>query len=472
MDELVIESSTGEVTLSLAWEGEPTGTAADATRGQLRVAVRGNPVWYGETSDHGFEWSWVELVEFLGESWRYLVLEEGTPLGVAIDTAPRMLAAAEAVLEADGPAAASADRELLYAFTHTHDLSEAVQGANLPAIWVIRDGSNGWICTPGWIGRVPVDELLKMLVQLGDAIIARLASSTDMRAVAALGAWNSRQQLSRLEIIEAATGYPAELVADVESAFLADDERDWHVARSDVLLAAARLLGPLPLATLAPILTAVRRIPPVATPVLDELSRHALEVLEAAQHEQPYEQGYTLALWLRAQHGIEQASGRVDPDALLSNWGVPTEQIALDLVDLDAIGCWGDHHGPGIVLNTDGAHAQSVGGLRATLAHEIAHLLVDRAGSLPLAEVLGGRTARHVEQRARAFAAELLLPRARAASLFVEPGIALDRALADVMSVYGVSSEVVAWQVRNSREPVEERVRRFFSGRVSRPLQY
>ena len=39
------------------------------------------------------------------------------------------------------------------------------------------------------------------------------------------------------------------------------------------------------------------------------------------------------------------------------------------------------------------------------------HRLADRSTSLPLVEVLVGRTAKHVEQRARAFAAELLLPR-------------------------------------------------------------
>ena len=36
---------------------------------------------------------------------------------------------------------------------------------------------------------------------------------------------------------------------------------------------------------------------------------------------------------------------------------------------------------------------------------------MDREGSLPLVEVLGGRTPEWIEKRARAFAAELLLPR-------------------------------------------------------------
>ena len=52
--------------------------------------------------------------------------------------------------------------------------------------------------------------------------------------------------------------------------------------------------------------------------------------------------------------------------------------------------------------------------MRATFAHEIAHLLLDRTTALPLAEVLGGRPVGNTEERARAFAAQLLLPKEEA----------------------------------------------------------
>ena len=94
MDELVIKSSTGEIEFSLRWAADSsTDQAAHATLGRLRLAVRGQPVWHGDDADVGFEWTWIELLEFLADSWRYLVLEDGTPLGVALGTAPRMLAA-------------------------------------------------------------------------------------------------------------------------------------------------------------------------------------------------------------------------------------------------------------------------------------------------------------------------------------------------------------------------------------------
>ena len=53
-----------------------------------------------------------------------------------------------------------------------------------------------------------------------------------------------------------------------------------------------------------------------------------------------------------------------------------------------------------MLLNLDARYASSSGRRRATLAHEICHLLVDRGSALPLVEVLGGRTAEHVERRA------------------------------------------------------------------------
>lgn len=473
MDELVIRSSTGEIEFSLRWVADgSTDQAAHATLGHLRLALRGQPVWHGDDADTGFEWTWIELLEFLADSWRYLVLEDGTPLGVAVDTAPRMLAAAEAATQIAGPAVADTDLEQLHAFVATHDLSGAVQGADLPPAWVVRDGLTGWLCTDHWTGRAPAAELTQMLNELGEAIAARLVACSDARAVAAVGSWRARENLSRLDVIEAATGFPRNLVEEVESAFFARDERNWLAPESDVLLAAARMVGPLPLDTLDPILQAIRGMPSVNTPELDQLSEAATAVVQAAADERPYEQGYVLATWLRAEPRTVQVGGRIDPHALLHRWGVPVVEVALELASLDAIGCWGSQHGPGVVINVDGAHANSKAGRRATLAHEVAHLLVDRKGSLPLAEVLGGRTALHVEQRARAFAAELLLPRTLAVSEFLDSDSDYELLLKRVMKSFGVSAELIAWQVRNSRAPLEAGLRRFLSQYVPQPHQY
>lgn len=95
MDELVARTSDGDIEIALSWlTGPSQPTGAEATRGRLRASLRGRAVWYGEDKATGLEWTWIEFLEFLAESWLYLVIEDGAPLGVALDTAPRMLAAA------------------------------------------------------------------------------------------------------------------------------------------------------------------------------------------------------------------------------------------------------------------------------------------------------------------------------------------------------------------------------------------
>ncbi len=86
-------------------------------------------------------------------------------------------------------------------------------------------------------------------------------------------------------------------------------------------------------------------------------------------------------------------------------------EIEID-AGIDAVAVWGDCHGPAVLLNINPRpRASTTNGRRSTLAHEICHLLADRAHALPVAEVLGGQAPRRTEQRANAFAAEGLLPR-------------------------------------------------------------
>ena len=125
-----------------------------------------------------------------------------------------------------------------------------------------------------------------------------------------------------------------------------------------------------------------------------------------------------------------------------------------------------------MLLNSDARHAGNSGRRRATLAHEICHLLVDRAASLPLVEVLGGKTAKHTEQRARAFAAELLLPREIAAQVFSDFEGDEARAVRSLRSRFGVSSELLAWQARNSSYPLAPQSRQFLASLVRNPSEF
>jgi Zn-dependent peptidase ImmA (M78 family) len=180
----------------------------------------------------------------------------------------------------------------------------------------------------------------------------------------------------------------------------------------------------------------------------------------------PFEQGYRVAMWLRERLSISRAP--IDPTALLADWGVGLAHEELPTRLIDAVACWGPVHGPEVIVNSTGRHSSGLAGRRATLAHEIAHLLIDRHKFLPLAEVLGGRMPRATEARARAFAAELLLPRSvagEALAISKDPESDVRR----LCRRYSVSREIVAWQARNSMVPLRASVAAHLRRLVSRP---
>ena len=193
MDELVAESGDGDIEVALTWSnGDEWSTGAEATRGDLWVSLRGTPVWYGHDEREGFEWSWIELLEFLAEYWLYLSVEDGPPLGVALDAAPRMLAAAEAAIESGAPLGSRVEREQLEAYRATHDLAEAVQGAVLPPLWIVRDGYSGWVASTTMTATAPIAELMDVLTRVGNFIASRLHGMTDDRSIMAVQSWHDR----------------------------------------------------------------------------------------------------------------------------------------------------------------------------------------------------------------------------------------------------------------------------------------
>ena len=457
MDELVAATTGGEVefvltrsTASAPLVPADETTQVEAVYGRVKASIDGRAIWCGDDEATGFEWTWIELLEFLGDCWRYIALEDGAPLGVAPSTVPRMLAAVDFEIERAGPVEGDFDIDQLEAFRETHDLAEAFGGAVLPPLWVVREGNLGWVTSDDHFAAAPFNDILAMLEQVGDFVAKAVDNADDPRSQHAIRTWLNRSKCDRLSVIEAATGYSSELIAEIESAFYGADERTWDNLESDELLAAARLVGPQPPTTLRSILAAVRDVGSHPSFELDALSDEASKIVTELQDQPPYAQGHGLATWLRKQRQLVEPSGRVDPEQFLASLAVPVMTSRFGLADIDAIGCWGPRHGPTVLLNLDGPSASSTGRRRATLAHELCHLLVDRVGALPLAEVLGGRSPKYVEQRAGTFAAELLLPRHIAGHEFVRYGDDHEAAIRSLRARYLVSTELLAWQIRNS----------------------
>lgn len=479
MDELVMRFGSDDgLLLDLTWEAScldasVVRTAASATRASLRLSIRGQVLWQGDEPNQGFPWTWIELLEYLAHAWPYLVWEEGLPFALRPAGPAAIEAQAEARWDELSAGARESEEVELEAFEEVHDLARAVQGASLRPVWIVREGDLCWVCADKRVLERPFQEVIATLEGTGEAIAERLrALSGEERSALALKAWQERIEVAPTEAVLIATGLSEDVLEQVEagrSRTSAWELRGEGFERNE-MLAAARLAGGLPPAAVAAVVERVRSVPRIRTPELDNTASLAADAIASAEGGPAFEQGLALAGWLRNVRGIG-LDQRVDPDGLLADWGVKVENLELRAPDVDAFACWGPRHGPAVFINKTGRHNLSVGGVRATLAHEIAHLLLDRRGALPLAEVLGGRTSVFAEARARAFAAELLLPSDRAGAAMAAADDP-ERAMRALQQRYRVSQEVVAWQARNSGMRLSATAEALLRTKVSRPWQF
>lgn len=170
-----------------------------------------------------------------------------------------------------------------------------------------------------------------------------------------------------------------------------------------------------------------------------------------------WREGYDLGEAARAM--LWPGSGPIyDLGGLLRTLGVHVAEVRLSTRDIDAASVWEPNAMPVIVLNKASRRHGHPGALRATLAHELCHLLHD-AGERELTTQVSwgskgsGNYAELVEVRARAFAPAFLAPREQVRSWYgsqpetsrQDPRLVV-RALAEH---WGLSFEGAAWHAKN-----------------------
>jgi Zn-dependent peptidase ImmA (M78 family) len=456
--------------IEVRWTCRSPRNAVEASRGRLRVSLNDWPVWFGNASDIGVDWTWIDLFETLGQVWRYVALEDGLPFGLPPERPTKTWARVEARWENEPEYLREGEEDQFETFLETHDLARAVDGVVLPSLWFVRTGKLMSVASEDVVLETTLDAALSVLEEFGNEFARRLSLVDDPRAVLAVDRWHSRSVWTPAEYVSIATGLDRSARKEVQAGLRARVawELEQPTLELNEVLAAARLSSPVGASQIREIVHRIRDLPSTDTVQLDEYSRAASVVLEAHFGQPPFDQGYALATWLRADQKL-RSDQRSDPEATLEAWDVAVSDWRLETPVIDAFGCWGARHGPAVVVNLTGVHAHSAVGRRATLAHEIAHLLVDRAGALPLVEVLGGMTPQHVESRARAFAAEFLLPRAEAWRRMAESDADPAALLRALQQHYGVSAELAAWQVRNEGGELPERTRSLLATKVSNP---
>ena len=429
----------------LAFEIRWLGTEPPDVRGlgwgELTLWFRGTRVW-STSEGQGVQWTWIDLVEHLARGWAHLLYEEVAPYGVVAEN-PEDLRKPEHLARIRRVPRSSVD-SAIFAYQQRHDLAAGLKGIDLPSVWFLREGIEMRMRVGDQDLWRPLIDVSSVLEKAAEAVLTRTRHHphVHVRATSAEGRWKGRlPSKSRLMTLRAGL----------------DEQqlRDWAPQGKGIgwwgspdvespMMAVGRMSRPLTEGTRRLAIEAVAAVSPRKTTALDALTTGVGPVLEATADRKPHEQGYALALWLRSELKL---TGRVDPAALLHGWKVHIEDLPGVDRQLDAFACWGNR-GPAIFVNPQGEHAISPVGRRATLAHEIAHLVLDRGRSLPLAEMFGGATPVHLEKRARAFAAELLLPREVASSV-VATSTSLQAAARQLQDEYGVSREIVAWQISN-----------------------
>lgn len=124
-----------------------------------------------------------------------------------------------------------------------------------------------------------------------------------------------------------------------------------------------------------------------------------------------WEIGYELAEDVIRRLSLEQRTAdSVDISSILNGLGIRQEKIELSDKRIRGVSIAGPYHQPSIFMNSSDLRNDTLPGERFTLAHELCHILFDRAYGKKLAMVSDTWAPLLVEKRANAFAAMLLMP--------------------------------------------------------------
>lgn len=143
--------------------------------------------------------------------------------------------------------------------------------------------------------------------------------------------------------------------------------------------------------------------------LFDEMRSKLCEEVE--QFVEPWEQGCKLACIFHELNGTEfEQCKSVEIEEIIDSLGIFVGDLDLSDAGIKGVSIAGLSFRPAIFLNPKNDFNNGHAGRRFSLAHELCHHLVDAEIGRPLALASGPWTPRSVEQRANAFAAEILIP--------------------------------------------------------------
>jgi len=186
----------------------------------------------------------------------------------------------------------------------------------------------------------------------------------------------------------------------------------------------------------------------------------------------PYAQGYELALeFMEAalDSGIDESP---DVGDLTRRLNIATSEMQMEDQTIRGLTIAGPQHRPTILVNKSSGWNDSAAGQRFTIAHELCHLLYDRAYGQRLSMASGPWAPRDIEQRANAFAAMLSMPISsvnRAIRKLDVPLVTEDaiRMIADAHQTSPIAALEHLYNLHKLDDADREKLRGEFDGRIS-----
>ncbi len=126
----------------------------------------------------------------------------------------------------------------------------------------------------------------------------------------------------------------------------------------------------------------------------------------------PHEDGYAFAQDFLEQMDLPGDQAWIDVRGIAARLGIEVIETALETDAIRGVALAGQDFDPTILLNLTSPFNLNEFGKRYTLAHELCHILHDRARARRVTHVSGPWVEPGIERRANAFAAYLLMPRA------------------------------------------------------------
>jgi hypothetical protein len=454
-----VRVDTPKLDFHLNWLGEHAISLVN-----LSATIDNKPVWPVVGDDNSdLEVFADDILSFLTENWHSILLEQTCP----IYNLPRpslLRQAAKVAWAQDENLDAEAEDVQIEIFERAHNLASCFAGMmEIPPLWLMRRDKVMVVENEKKYWTPSLNQVQKALCSLGDAIAERFSGEEKFSIL--LTAWKNRSDKDPLTLLATAASLPPSYAKNLVSENILRAPLNFEDAANDEdeLRIAARITGALSLQQVRSILSVAKSIPLGSSDALQRVKKTiSTELLESplSEYRRPHDIGMCAAISARRLLGYSSAQ-RIDLEKVISQLQI-TLKCADNLTEsFKGLAIWGTHHGPGIVVTQEGGNGPWGSGFhRVTIAHELGHLLMDSDHAIGAVDVLRGRTSPHIEQRARAFAGELLLPAKTAANAWQRDGHPSDREkLAKLVQrlqrTYGVTKSVAAWKLEHGLKSLD-----------------